>query len=94
MKAEAWLSEWKTAGIELPPRSRIITTTLGLHLGLAVLIALQATVAAILVLIGGLHIPSKISAVDFSRLAFAADDATAHCFCHGFTQLVQQHEFL
>jgi hypothetical protein len=64
------------------------------YLGLAVLIALQATVAAILFLIGGLHIPSKISAVDFSRLPFAADDATAHCFCHGFTQLVQQHEFL
>jgi len=90
MKAEAWLSEWKTAGTELPPALPDHHN----HLGLAVLIALQATVAAILVLIGRLHIPSKISAVDVSRLAFAADDATAHCLCHGFTQLVQQHEFL
>jgi hypothetical protein len=30
MKAEAWLSEWKTAGIGFPPRSRTMTTTLRL----------------------------------------------------------------
>jgi hypothetical protein len=30
MKAEAWLSEWNTAGTEFPPRSRTITTTLRL----------------------------------------------------------------
>ena len=30
MKAEAWLSEWDTAGTEFPPRSRMMTTTLRL----------------------------------------------------------------
>jgi hypothetical protein len=40
----------------------------------------------------GFQIAAKLSAVDFSFLAFAADNATAHFLSHSFAQLVQQDE--
>jgi hypothetical protein len=49
MKAKAWLSEWKTAGTEFPR-----APANDHNLALAVLIALQATVAAVFFLIGRL----------------------------------------
>ena len=72
----------------LPPRSRTITTTLRLPDWLR----RKATVAAILAMVGGLHVAAEISAIDLGDLAFAADHAALQFLGHRLAQLVQQHE--
>ena len=61
-------------------------------LALAVLIASEAAVPAILFQIGGLHVAAEIAAIDFRDLAFAAEHAALHFGGHRFAHLVQQHE--
>src|ERR1700682_4554194 len=61
-------------------------------LALAVLIFGKATINALLFQVGGLDVAAEIFAVDFSRLAFIADNAAFHFLSHGFAQLVQQNE--
>ena len=57
-----------------------------------VLIAGQATIAAVFAMVGRLDITAKISAVDFRDLAIASKLAAFHFFGHGFAKLVEQHE--
>jgi hypothetical protein len=84
MKAEAWLSEWNTAGTEFPDDDD--------HLALAVQILSEATVNAPLFAVGGLYVATEIAAIDFRHLAFTANNTALHFLCHGFPQLVQEDE--
>jgi hypothetical protein len=79
MKAEAWLSEWNTAGTEFPP-----LTYDDNNLALAVLIAGEAAVDTIFHEVGGLDVAAKISAIRFGNLALATDNAALHLFRHCF----------
>jgi hypothetical protein len=87
MNEAAWLSVLKPAGTELPPRSRITTTTVRLGFG-------SATGAGCgdILLDWRVHAATKVAAINFSLLTFTADNATLHFPCHGFTQLVQEDE--
>ena len=72
-----------------------VAATLADHdhdLALAGLIAEQATVAAVLAIIGGLDVAAEIAAIHFRNLAFAADNAAPQFCRHCFAQLVEQHE--
>jgi hypothetical protein len=78
MNEAAWLSVPNTAGTDARPCSRTNNERNG---------GQRASLSG-----WRLHVSAKISAVDFSRLAFTADNAAFHFFCHGFTQLGQQNE--
>src|SRR5258706_14514855 len=62
------------------------------HLTLAILIASETAVDAMLFQVGWLHIAAEVAAIPLTLFAFTADNATAHFFCHRFAYLVQQHE--
>jgi hypothetical protein len=80
MKAEAWLSEWNTDRNRVPAA----LTDDDNDLALAVLILSEAAIKAFFFPIGGLHVAAKVSAVDFSRLAFPPTMRPLHFLCHGF----------
>src|SRR5205823_5225889 len=61
-------------------------------LALARLIDPQPTIAAVLAIVGGLHIAAEIAAVDFRPLALAADCGLPNLACHCFAHLVSQNE--
>jgi hypothetical protein len=62
------------------------------NLALAVLIASETTVSALLLHVGGLHVTAEIAAINFGFFAFPADNAALQFLCHSFAELVQQHE--
>lgn len=70
MNAAAWLSVPNTAGTEAP----IALAHDHNHFTLASLVACEATVEAIRLHVGGLHVAAKIAAVHLSYLAFSADN--------------------
>ena len=61
-------------------------------MSLPVLIAAQATIPAVFLVVRGLHVAAKVAAVDFHRLADAAQVQAADFGRHGFTQLMGQDE--
>src|SRR5579871_5585822 len=62
------------------------------RLTLAGLVERKATVAAVFAMVGRLHITAEVAAVDFRRLAFAADGPALQFLCHCFAHFVRENE--
>ena len=60
-------------------------------LALAVLIAGQAAIAAVLAEVRRLDVAAEIAAIDLGDLALAADDAALHFLGHRLAHLVQEN---
>lgn len=73
-------SLWHTATVTLADHDDALT--------LSVLVFDQAPIASVLFPIGGLHVATEVSAVDFNHLALAAKLATLNLRRHRFAQFM------
>ena len=88
MKSSAWLSLRNTAGSE----PAVAFADHDDNLALTILIAEQATVAAVLTEIRGFDIAAEVTAIDLCDFAVAAKRSASHFLSHRFAEFVQRHE--